>query len=264
MTDLRRILYVHIGTHKTGTTSFQAFLRNNVSVLASAGIYIPTAGTISTISGHHNIAWQLCGDTRYSEACGSIDTLAKEIENCGADKAILSSEDFGHLISVRSGFNEIESKFNSIGWDVCFIIVFRDQKSYAWSLYREFLKHRYVKSYQYFLWEVLTKGVVSLTGNYYEHFNYYLYLERLRDLTHSPVKALSYNKLIKEKQGLIKGILNIVVDDNQLFDISITQEYLNTSNDLHRNTREFFYEQCIMVKYVISNIRLFLRNRLSF
>lgn len=259
MTSFRRILYVHIGTHKTGTTSFQAFIRNNLSALNNAGIYIPTTGTISTISGHHNIAWQLYRNTRYTEACGSIDTLVKEIKNCTTNKAILSSEDFEYLIHAPGGFNEIESKFNSIGWDVCYIIVFRDQKSYAWSLYKELLMHGYANSYKYFLLEVLTKGIVL-----YHHFNYYLYLEQLRNLTHCPVKALSYNKLIKEKQGLIKGILNIVVDDNRLSNISINQEYLNTSKVLRRDAREIFYEQCIWVKYLISNIRLFLRYRISF
>lgn len=255
---------MHIGTHKTGTTSFQAFIRNNESAFNNTGIYIPTTGTISTISGHHNIAWQLYGDARYTEAFGCIDTLVKEIRNCKANKAILSSEDFEYLIHAPGRFNEIESKFNSIGWDVCYIIVFRDQKSYAWSLYKELLKHDYVNSYKYFLLEVLTKSVVSHKGNWFYHFNYYLYLKRLQNLTHSPVNVLSYNKLIKEKQGLIKGILNIVVDNNRLPNISINQEYLNTSKDLRRDAREIFFEQCIWVKYLISNICLFLRNRISF
>lgn len=86
-------VYVHIGLHKTGTSSIQAFLRKNKPALMERGWLYPRTGW--TAGGHHNLAYELLGRKRFSEAAGRLSELAGEI--AGAPNAVLSSEEFEFL-----------------------------------------------------------------------------------------------------------------------------------------------------------------------
>ena len=52
-----RIIWLHIGVHKTGTTSIQTALARHRDLLRTHGVYVPKAGTVDRCSGHHAIAW---------------------------------------------------------------------------------------------------------------------------------------------------------------------------------------------------------------
>ena len=62
-TSRRKLLLLHVGTHKTATTSLQAALVASSGELASDGTLYPETGRIHF--GHHNIAWGLIGDERF-------------------------------------------------------------------------------------------------------------------------------------------------------------------------------------------------------
>lgn len=49
-------IYIHIGMHKTGTTSIQKFLHTNFSG-QNKEFYYPNTGIYEY--GHHNIPWSL-------------------------------------------------------------------------------------------------------------------------------------------------------------------------------------------------------------
>jgi hypothetical protein len=42
--------FVHVGTHKTGTTSIQSMLAANAKTLRGAGVFVPLAGRIDRAS----------------------------------------------------------------------------------------------------------------------------------------------------------------------------------------------------------------------
>lgn len=86
-------LVLHIGTHKTGTTSIQAALKSSVSSLEEHGIIYPVAGR-GPLSGHHNFVWGLKGRPRYSPELGGIEELAREAHDARADVVVVSSETF--------------------------------------------------------------------------------------------------------------------------------------------------------------------------
>ena len=86
-------VYVHIGLHKTGTSSIQAFLKRNKPALLSRGYLYPRTGW--TAGGHHNLAYQLLGRKRFSNEAGRLEDLETEIAQ--ADNVILSSEEFEFL-----------------------------------------------------------------------------------------------------------------------------------------------------------------------
>ncbi|PYK41965.1 MAG: hypothetical protein DME60_00685 [Verrucomicrobia bacterium] len=54
----KRVCYVHIGPHKTGTTSIQWFLKENRAELLKHGYFVPESGT--NRGAHHAIARKLC------------------------------------------------------------------------------------------------------------------------------------------------------------------------------------------------------------
>lgn len=90
-------LYLHIGTHKTGTTALQVFLSKNDRRLQDTGFLFPKSGRIGTFSGQHNIAWELNGDPCFDKALGNLAELSQEISSSGCHNICLSSEDFEYL-----------------------------------------------------------------------------------------------------------------------------------------------------------------------
>ena len=52
-----RTLYIHVGTHKTGTTSLQQFLLLNEKLLRQKGLFIPLSGRMHRKEPwHHPLA----------------------------------------------------------------------------------------------------------------------------------------------------------------------------------------------------------------
>ena len=83
--------YVHIGTHKTGSTALQNYLHNNRTELSNSGILYPEAGLHGT--GHHSIAWSAAREERELLA-KYFQSIRVEAEKIKAQKIILSSEEF--------------------------------------------------------------------------------------------------------------------------------------------------------------------------
>ena len=71
-------LILHIGTHKTWTTALQILLAKNDRVLAKNNILFPVSGRLSEHSGHHNIAWELNDEPRFSGDRGGLYCFAYE------------------------------------------------------------------------------------------------------------------------------------------------------------------------------------------
>jgi hypothetical protein len=101
-------LFVHVGIHKTGTTSLQGYLARHRDALAKAGLFVPKTGTLPQPgAGHHLLPWTLTG--RHADQWAGVDpdglwrTLAHELAASGCDHAIVSSEDLSHLTDEQVG-----------------------------------------------------------------------------------------------------------------------------------------------------------------
>lgn len=134
-------VFLHIGTHKTGTTAIQDALARNRVLLRKHGILVPRTGCISRRSGHHNIAWELNGDPRFSEKNGTFDELIEEIQRSKQEVVIISSEDFEYIHGYDDTLALIKDRFASINCQVEIIVVVRKHGEYLRSLYLELLKH---------------------------------------------------------------------------------------------------------------------------
>ncbi len=130
-------IYLHIGTHKTGTTSLQKFLFDNREVLKNKDFLYPLTGTSrhSRIR-HNNLFVQLTNHKSYEPfepQAGGWEELITEIESSKCQNIILSSEDFCHLDSFPTKITAIKDYLSS--YEVKIIIYLRNQPDYFKSHY---------------------------------------------------------------------------------------------------------------------------------
>lgn len=129
----RKQLFLHVGYHKTATTTIQYLLNCHRDRLADYGYLYPKTGLIN--DGQHSIAWQMANPSSYliSKEHGSIEQLLDEIRSSSLDRVILSSEDFIFVdpAYVKQIFQEFQVKV---------IVFLRDPVQWLLSLWKEISK----------------------------------------------------------------------------------------------------------------------------
>jgi hypothetical protein len=153
----KRLVYIHIGTMKTGSTALQTFFKTNSNHLKKRNIYYPNiisqAGNFLGFSllpqtpplVHQKM--DINSDELYSR-------LNREIENSIQDRILLSCEAY-YLLSTDMFFGR---KFpfllkdmllkNENKYQFKIIIYLRQQDDYAESLYKQFIKtHNFYNYY---------------------------------------------------------------------------------------------------------------------
>lgn len=157
---------VHIGAHKTGTSTIQAGLTWNRATLKAAGWLVPLAGTIDRIGGHTHLALQL-----RPEQAGRPDALRlmrREIARSGLQQTLISSEAFWALPpeALRSLGQRLA------GLDVVVIAYLRPQDAWLQSRWAQFSKspHRAGKARDDFATWV-GKVLDPAAGGAFEHRN---------------------------------------------------------------------------------------------
>src|ERR1044072_5459246 len=95
----KRVCYIHIGPHKTGTTSIQVFLKENRSKLLKAGCFAPE--TRNLYGGHHLLVRQLCGLPVPEQHQGTSAAFASAVKNITCESIVISSETLDRLLLDR-------------------------------------------------------------------------------------------------------------------------------------------------------------------
>lgn len=133
--NLERII-LHIGRHKSGTSSLQKSLSSNADLLASAGILYPRYGRNGKIA-HHAIAESLNPKTRQPKL--DPEQIAKGISlerQRGEETIIISSEAFQNI----SELSLLKRLITILKPDQIMIICyFREYLDYAVSSYRQYI-----------------------------------------------------------------------------------------------------------------------------
>jgi hypothetical protein len=136
-----RIAFVHIGTHKTGTTSLQALLGKNETLFRDAGVFVPKTGRLEPHSaGHHNIAWELGRDDQFDRRLGTFEALLHEAAAADAPNVCLTSEAFELLHGDPAALQRLRDGLLGIGYTPAIILYLRPQVDYLESLYAEIIK----------------------------------------------------------------------------------------------------------------------------
>ncbi|HEY8322596.1 MAG TPA: hypothetical protein VIG46_12470 [Candidatus Baltobacteraceae bacterium] len=163
------ILYLHAGTHKTGTTAIQSFLYPHRDLLEERGLYVPLAGLLGTPPemGHHNIAFEL-GGRQMDPAAGGLDALVAELAERAPERAVVSSENFYPLSSDPDALRLLRDRTEAIGVRIRPILYFRPQAMLLEALYVEFVKHGMTEPFDAFLDEALENGAVTYNEATYD------------------------------------------------------------------------------------------------
>lgn len=166
-------IFLHIGTHKTGTTSLQQLFHDNRTLLNRVGYLYPKTGYF--LRGHHLLAWDILSQASLSsqaaewlEASWSSASdrsfylkstgqriqksnlwldLEQEIQDFKGNNVILSSEDF--CICNPTQVALLRGKLSSHKIKV--FVNLREPHSFALSLYKESVKKGYSQSVETFL-----------------------------------------------------------------------------------------------------------------
>jgi hypothetical protein len=136
-----KVCVFHIGTHKTGTTSFQALLADNVEQFLEQGLFYPVTGRTyprtRLFHGHHNLAWELTGDRRFRSRGGSLESLVDELEHAEPSSVLLSSELFQCLYRRPDALLRVRTTLAAIGYITRIVVTVRTPSDYILSLHSE-------------------------------------------------------------------------------------------------------------------------------
>lgn len=149
-----RSCIIHVGTHKTGTTSLQIFVQENVRALQTAGLYVAQSGRLGALPGNHELAWELLGGT----SGPLFARLVEELQASPSRTALLSSEDFSLLYAHPRTLDSLANRLRSIGYDPKIVLYLRAQAPYIESMYVERIKHGYVRPLAQYLETILRTG----------------------------------------------------------------------------------------------------------
>lgn len=229
----RPTLFVHIGTHKTGTTSIQNFLRTHASSLRECGIFVPTAGTLSQVSGHHNIAWQVRNDPRYRTNVGGIDELVAELKHSRANTMVISSEDFEYLSQYPRELKAFDQRLETAGFTTKYLVFFRNVEAYARSLFCELESISVGTHYGAFRKSIQDCGFVRVNADWYYEFRYELFVEKWEAVLGPKIHEHSYEEASRGA-GLLPFFLSTIGASKAIVDESREAPRVNTMFDKYQ------------------------------
>ncbi|HEY5341629.1 MAG TPA: hypothetical protein VIK27_11425 [Candidatus Aquilonibacter sp.] len=135
-----RYCVLHIGTHKTGSTALQMFLKHNRAVLQAYGVMIPAQGYEPGVQiGHHRLASELM---REDDPQPLLDELRDALASSRAPLAVLSSEEFVTLAARPERLARLAETLEASGRAIRVVVYLRPQAAWAESLYGERLRQR--------------------------------------------------------------------------------------------------------------------------
>jgi hypothetical protein len=221
-------LYVHIGTHKTGTTSIQAFLRHHSRSLARSGIFVPETGVPHGESGHHNIAWGLRGDPRFLCSGGTLDDLIVELAGSSSPAGVISSEDFEYLVDKPDALARLDKRLRDACHESRYIVFARRADTYVMSLYAELVHHHgLTMSFREFAREILRTGKVVTHNDWAFYFDMDAFARKWRQVVHGPLSIHSYDSAMASK-GIVPTFLSLIEAPDDLVCSSRGAGVLNT------------------------------------
>jgi hypothetical protein len=147
---------LHIGTHKTGTTTLQIFFLQNRDAFARGGVYLADTGRSNiAVTGNHEIGWELLTGGQSN----TLAALTSELSRNDLPTALLTSEDLCLLFARPATLSMLRDAVANAGYQSKVVVYFRPQAGYAESIYVERIKHDYVRTMGSFIEQSLATGM---------------------------------------------------------------------------------------------------------
>lgn len=230
-----RRCFIHIGTHRTGTTSLQMALSAHSQALQDRHYLYPLSGRPPEAPlGQHNLAWEISGDYRFQKDSGGIEDLLKEIGGT-THNVILSSEDFECSIHHFENFTEFIRRLQAHQFEIKLLMYFRNQIDYARSLYFALLYYGFDRPFDNFLNEILARGQCTWR-DWICAFCYRDFLQRLDAIEGIDIIVRSFE--YARKRSLLADFLSNF--ELEPADLGIRAEvHANEAMDLHDAVGKF-------------------------
>ena len=136
-------IIIHIGRHKTGTTSIQHFLALNEDLLLNQyGIYYPEIGRDPLMKYHHPI-FRDWVENKENLDLQLINEIIENAKRKSASRILLSSEILSRDSITETKWLQLKEAFNE---KITIIVYLRRQDKYLQSMYAEEILHGLINS----------------------------------------------------------------------------------------------------------------------
>lgn len=201
-------IYVHIGTHKTGSTALQIFLYQNSKILERSGIHYPTLAVgVPYHIQHASLAYQL----RSGDRLGFYKFISDSIKE--GKVLLLSSEAF--LEKDQYGMAKDLEELKEYANVVKVIVYLRRQDHLFESAYQEIIKDprsRYRESFENYL--TYKRKAIFANGHWISLLNFWASVFGKENLIVRPY----------EKEQFVDG--SIFADFLSIFDLKLASEFI--------------------------------------
>jgi hypothetical protein len=134
----KRVCYIHVGPHKTGTSSIQWFLRENQAELLKHGYFVPESGNVH--GGHHPIVRQLCGQEVPRHHKRAAAKFVEALADTLCEAVVISSEALEGLLRKRKYANAFFNRIRELNLEPKLVVFPRNQPQLINSRYVEVVK----------------------------------------------------------------------------------------------------------------------------
>jgi hypothetical protein len=134
----KRVCYIHIGPHKTGTSSIQWFLKENRAELLKHGYFVPESG--ANHGAHHAIARKLCGQELRDHQQSAEANFARALDETPSEAVIVSSEALGGLLRNREYAKRFFTRIRELNLEPKLVLFARNQSQRINSSYSSVVK----------------------------------------------------------------------------------------------------------------------------
>jgi hypothetical protein len=134
----KRLCYIHIGPHKTGTKSIQWFLKENRTELLKRGYFVPESGNIH--GGHHAIVRDFCGQELPEHQRSAASNFTRALEKTRCEAVILSSEALDGLLRKRDYAQALFHRIGKLNLEPKLVLFVRNQSQLINSRYAQVAK----------------------------------------------------------------------------------------------------------------------------
>ena len=134
-----RKIFLHLGYPKTGTSSIQAFHRDNSEVLAKLGFHVPSVGR-GPHGAHHTLIRTLAGQPVPPHAAVTESDIIRELSEAPADCVLISSELLTGMLVNPGQAGRLLGSLRSTGAEIVLVMYVRNQSQRLNSGYSQQVK----------------------------------------------------------------------------------------------------------------------------
>lgn len=135
---IKRICYIHVGPHKSGTTSIQWFLQKNRAELLKRGYFVPESETGSI--AHHSLAEGLAGLELDEHREPLVANSIRAIAETPCEAIIISSEALEGITRNRKNTKAFFDRIGDLNLEPKLILFPRNQPQWINSSYATMVK----------------------------------------------------------------------------------------------------------------------------